>query len=59
MARARATGLSPRSHGLVAADAATQGIIIPPSHNAIIYSYAAGGAVSVIQLFMAGSFPAS
>jgi len=36
---------------------ATQGIIIPPSHNAIIYSYAAGGAVSVIQLFMAGIIP--
>ena len=37
--------------------AATQGIIIPPSHNAIIYSYAAGGAVSVVQLFMAGIIP--
>jgi tripartite ATP-independent transporter DctM subunit len=36
---------------------ATQGIIIPPSHNAIIYSYAAGGTVSVIQLFMAGIIP--
>jgi len=36
---------------------ATQGIIIPPSHNAIIYSYAAGGAVSVVQLFMAGIIP--
>jgi tripartite ATP-independent transporter DctM subunit len=36
---------------------ATQGIIIPPSHNAIIYSYAAGGAVSVAQLFMAGVVP--
>ncbi|MCB1489964.1 MAG: TRAP transporter large permease, partial [Bauldia sp.] len=29
----------------------------PPSHNAIIYSYAAGGAVSVAQLFMAGVIP--
>jgi tripartite ATP-independent transporter DctM subunit len=36
---------------------ATQGIVIPPSHNAIIYSYAAGGAVSVAQLFMAGIIP--
>jgi tripartite ATP-independent transporter DctM subunit len=36
---------------------ATQGIVIPPSHNAIIYSYAAGGAVSVGQLFMAGVIP--
>ncbi len=36
---------------------ATQGIVIPPSHNAIIYSYAAGGTVSVAQLFMAGVIP--
>jgi tripartite ATP-independent transporter DctM subunit len=36
---------------------ATQGIVIPPSHNAIIYSYAAGGAVSVAQLFLAGVIP--
>ena len=38
---------------------ATQGIVIPPSHNAIIYSYAAGGAVSVAQLFSPASSPAS
>ncbi len=36
---------------------ATQGIIIPPSHNAIIYSYAAGGTVSIAQLFLAGVIP--
>ncbi len=36
---------------------ATQGIIIPPSHNAIIYSYAAGGTISIAQLFMAGVIP--
>ncbi|MHA1157943.1 MAG: TRAP transporter large permease [Alphaproteobacteria bacterium] len=36
---------------------ATQGIIIPPSHNAIIYAWAAGGSVSIIQLFMAGIIP--
>ncbi len=36
---------------------ATQGIVIPPSHNAIIYSYAAGGAVSIAQLFLAGVIP--
>lgn len=36
---------------------ATQGIIIPPSHNAIIYSWAAGGTVSVAALFMAGVVP--
>ncbi|MCB2055612.1 MAG: TRAP transporter large permease [Geminicoccaceae bacterium] len=35
----------------------TQGIIIPPSHNAIIYAYAAGGSVSIAQLFMAGVVP--
>jgi tripartite ATP-independent transporter DctM subunit len=35
----------------------TQGIIIPPSHNAIIYAYAAGGSVSIAQLFMAGIVP--
>ena len=36
---------------------ATQGIIIPPSHNAIIYAYAAGGSVSIAQLFLAGVIP--
>ena len=36
---------------------ATQGIIIPPSHNAIIYAYAAGGTVSIAQLFLAGVIP--
>jgi len=36
---------------------ATQGIIIPPSHNAIIYAWATGGTVSIIQLFMAGIIP--
>ena len=35
----------------------TQGIIIPPSHNAIIYAYAAGGTVSIAQLFLAGVVP--
>ncbi|MCB1716749.1 MAG: TRAP transporter large permease [Candidatus Competibacteraceae bacterium] len=35
----------------------TQGIVIPPSHNAIIYAYAAGGSVSIAQLFMAGIIP--
>jgi len=36
---------------------ATQGIIIPPSHNAIIYAFATGGTVSIIQLFLAGIVP--
>lgn len=35
----------------------TQGIIIPPSHNAIIYSLAAGGTVSIAKLFLAGIIP--
>jgi len=34
----------------------TQGVIIPPSHNMIIYSLAAGG-VSVGRLFLAGYIP--
>ncbi len=33
-----------------------QGIIIPPSHNAVIYSLAAGG-VSISGLFLAGYIP--
>ena len=33
------------------------GIIIPPSHNMIIYAIAAGGAVSISQLFLAGVVP--
>jgi len=33
-----------------------QGIIIPPSHNMVIYSMVAGG-VSVAQLFLAGYIP--
>ncbi len=36
---------------------ATQGVITPPSHNAIIYAYAAGGTVSIAQLFLAGVIP--
>ena len=40
----------------VTAASATQGVIIPPSHNMIIYSTAAGG-VSVGALFMGGLIP--
>ncbi len=36
---------------------AVQGIIIPPSHNVIIYAYAAGGTISIAQLFLAGVIP--
>ncbi len=35
----------------------TQGIIIPPSHNAVIYSLAAGGSVSIGRLFLGGIIP--
>jgi tripartite ATP-independent transporter DctM subunit len=34
-----------------------QALLIPPSHNAVIYSIAAGGSVSVAALFLAGVFP--
>ena len=33
------------------------GIIIPPSHNMIIYALATGGAVSISKLFLAGVVP--
>jgi len=34
-----------------------QAILIPPSHNAVLYSLAAGGTVSIAALFMAGVLP--
>jgi tripartite ATP-independent transporter DctM subunit len=34
-----------------------QAILIPPSHNAVIYSLAAGGSVSIASLFLAGVVP--
>jgi len=34
-----------------------QALMIPPSHNAVIYSLAAGGTISVTHLFLAGIFP--
>src|SRR5210317_1801634 len=33
------------------------GIIIPPSHNMIIYAVAAGGGISISKLFLAGFIP--
>src|SRR5210317_2386445 len=33
------------------------GIIIPPSHNMIIYAIAAGGGLSISKLFLAGFIP--
>ncbi|MEE9249616.1 MAG: TRAP transporter large permease [Alphaproteobacteria bacterium] len=41
----------------VTVTSATIGLIIPPSHNMIIYSIAAGGTVSVASLFLAGVVP--
>jgi tripartite ATP-independent transporter DctM subunit len=34
-----------------------QAVLIPPSHNAVIYSLAAGGTISIAHLFLAGVFP--
>lgn len=33
------------------------GVVIPPSHNMIIFSVAAGGSVSISKLFLAGVLP--
>ena len=37
--------------------ASTTGIILPPSHNAILYAVAAGGSVSIGAMFLAGYVP--
>lgn len=36
---------------------ACQGVLIPPSHNMVIYALAAGGGVTVASMFMAGAVP--
>ena len=41
----------------VTVSGSVQAILIPPSHNAVIYSLAAGGSVSVAALFVAGILP--
>jgi tripartite ATP-independent transporter DctM subunit len=41
----------------VTASGSVQAILIPPSHNAVIYSLAAGGSVSIAALFVAGILP--
>src|SRR5438876_488495 len=41
----------------VTISASVQAILVPPSHNAVIYSLATGGTISVISLFMAGIVP--
>src|SRR5256714_4874411 len=37
--------------------ASVQALLVPPSHNAVIYSLATGGSISIISLFMAGVLP--
>src|SRR6267142_4648727 len=37
--------------------ASVQAILVPPSHNAVIYSLATGGLISITSLFMAGILP--
>src|SRR5881275_2628848 len=41
----------------VTISASVQAIVVPPSHNAVIYSLATGGMVSITSLFLAGVFP--
>ena len=41
----------------VTVSGSVQAILIPPSHNAVIYSLAAGGSVSIAALFVAGILP--
>lgn len=41
----------------VTASGSVQAILIPPSHNSVIYSLAAGGTVSIASLFIAGILP--
>lgn len=41
----------------VTISASVQALLVPPSHNAVIYSLATGGAISIISLFMAGVMP--
>src|ERR1700744_5201986 len=37
--------------------ASVQALLVPPSHNAVIYSLATGGTISIMSLFMAGVVP--
>jgi tripartite ATP-independent transporter DctM subunit len=42
----------------VTVSAALVALLVPPSHNLILYSAAAGGGISIADLFAAGIFPA-
>src|SRR5690348_4154377 len=37
--------------------ASVQALLVPPSHNAVLFSLATGGTISISSLFMAGVFP--
>ena len=41
----------------VTISASVQALLVPPSHNAVIYSLATCGTISIISLFMAGVMP--
>ena len=41
----------------VTCSGSVQALLVPPSHNAVIYSLAAGGTVSIGALFLAGVLP--
>jgi tripartite ATP-independent transporter DctM subunit len=41
----------------VTISASVQALLVPPSHNAVIYSLVTGGTISIISLFMAGVMP--
>src|SRR3954447_6446851 len=48
----------PRAYATtVTISASVQAVLVPPSHNAVIYSLATGGTISIISLFMAGVVP--
>ncbi len=42
----------------VTISAALVALLVPPSHNLILYSAAAGGGISIADLFAAGVIPA-
>ncbi|SFE04053.1 TRAP transporter, DctM subunit [Paenibacillus catalpae] len=41
----------------VTVSSAIQGVVVPPSHNLVLYSLAAGGGISITSLFLAGIVP--
>ncbi|MCO6419186.1 TRAP transporter large permease [Siccirubricoccus sp. KC 17139] len=53
----KARGYAPDYAVNVTANAALIDLLIPPSHNMIVYVIAAGGAISVADLFTAGIIP--